>query len=929
MKRLMALLLAAILLLSVLPLVSAETKTDEPADIWDTIRQIENEAAPTATKNKENALAEAYAGCVDRIVAAVEASDSYVPDSLFRKGDNVFWQTKDGVANGYSPSLRAKLHTSHIAGADPEAFSKTETFSYADKGYPGSLNVAVFQPFYGLDSNFGTSYPEQGKSIAAVTGGTCTVYKTTNATIDNIAKALQTCGVVMMDSHGTTDANEDVEDAVTSYIVLTCGTGITSTDYAPDYVNWCYHAYDAGTGDDGISYYLVDGTAIANHMSADSSNTLFWNGVCLGMATDGISEPLRSKGVEVVYGYSRSVTFTGDLDYQEAFFAKIKQGNSVKDAIAYMKNQVGVHDPYKSSSSYPAYPIVVSDEDAYPGHGNVDAQQTVKSTWRPLIKPAVTGNPSAVTVKDGQTATFTVSASGTDLKYQWQYSADGGKTWANCTANSSNKRSFSFFASMGFNGRYFRCRVSNASGTVYSTGAKLTVTASEPTIRTSPSSAKAEEGCTATFKVVAAGTDPKYQWQYKRSGGTSWANWSGKTEATLVVTAGSNNNGCQYRCVVSNSLGKVASDAATLTVVPKTKITTQPSNASAALGKTVTFKVVASGTGLTYQWQYQRAGETTWKNWSGKTSATLTVTAGSNNNGCQYRCVVKGVSSTVASNAALLTITDMAPVIVTQPSNATVVFDKTATFKVVAAGAGLTYQWQYKRAGMTAWTDWSGKTAATLNVTAGSNNNGCQYRCVVKNSYGTVASNAATLTVASKPAITTQPSNASAALGKTVTFKVSATGNALSYQWQYLRAGETAWMNWSGKTSATLSVTAGSGNNGCRYRCVVKNIAGYTVSNPAQLTITNAAPAIQTHPANATAASGKTATFKVVAVGTDLSYQWQYKRAGATSWLDWSGKTAATLTVTAGSNNNGCQYRCVVKNSCGTAISNAAALTVQ
>ena len=66
-----------------------------------------------------------------------------------------------------------------------------------------------------------------------------------------------------------------------------------------------------------------------------------------------------------------------------------------------------------------------------------------------------------------------------------------------------------------------------------------------------------------------------------------------------------------------------------------------------------------------------------------------------------------------------------------------------------------------------------------------------------------------------------------------------------------------------------------------------------------------------------------------MAVGTGLSYQWQYKRAGATSWIDWSGKTAATLTVTAGSGNKGCQYRCVVKNSYGTTYSNAATLTVQ
>ena len=47
------------------------------------------------------------------------------------------------------------------------------------------------------------------------------------------------------------------------------------------------------------------------------------------------------------------------------------------------------------------------------------------------------------------------------------------------------------------------------------------------------------------------------------------------------------------------------------------------------------------------------------------------------------------------------------------------------------------------------------------------------------------------------------------------------------------------------------------------------------------------------------------------------------------SWTNWSGKTSATLTVTASSNNNGCQYRCAVTNADGTTYSNAATLTVK
>ncbi|MBQ6280713.1 MAG: hypothetical protein IJK69_01480, partial [Oscillospiraceae bacterium] len=383
MKKWIALLLAVLLTTSLFPTVTAAKAEADSSDIWAEIARIEDGAINARTVQTEAAAA-AYAANVDKIIAAVEASDAYVPGSIIRHGDFFYFTTTDGQVNGYSPRLRAKIRGAKATGADPEAVSGVETTSFGTRGgWPGSKNVAVFQPYYGLDSSFTTQYSNEGVSIAQATGGTSTTYKTNNATVDAIADAIETCGVVIFDSHGDTDyANgyDYTSRANTSYICLQSGTGLTSADQAAvtgPYGTY-HHAYYAGSNG-GMRYYCVDGTAISNHMEGNSPNGLLWMAICLGMATDGLEAPMRDRGVEVVYGYSQSVTFAGDFAWEEVFWDEMIAGKNVADSISTMKTQIGCPDPY--TYSYPAWPIVVSDEDAYPGHGNVDAAQTVYSTW--------------------------------------------------------------------------------------------------------------------------------------------------------------------------------------------------------------------------------------------------------------------------------------------------------------------------------------------------------------------------------------------------------------------------------------------------------------------------------------------------------------------------------------------------------------------
>ena len=378
--------------------------------------------------------------------------------------------------------------------------------------------------------------------------------------------------------------------------------------------------------------------------------------------------------------------------------------------------------------------------------GNTVTSDEAKLTIIP--KPVITAQPSDQTVLAGKTAAFTVAASGEEVTYQWQYSNDGGSSWHNKTGATAT--TYTVTAKASYDGMLYRCKVTNGGGSVYTSTAKLTVVSiSKPVITAQPSDKTVSAGEAATFTVAASGEELTYQWQYSNDGGSSWHNKTGATATTYTVTAKTSYDGMLYRCKVTNGGGSVYTATAKLTVtaVVAPAIAAQPRAQTAAVGETAAFTVAASGTGLQYQWQYSNNNGLTWTNKTGSTSATHTVTVKASYNGMLYRCVIKNSAGSVTTEAVRLTVDGVKPKIMTQPEAKTAAAGKTATFEVDAAGTGLTYQWQYSTDGGTTWKNKTGATSAAYTVTAKASYNGILYRCRVKNSYGTVYSESAVLTV--------------------------------------------------------------------------------------------------------------------------------------------------------------------------------------
>ena len=328
-------------------------------------------------------------------------------DSFSDFNKDGFFFTVDGMYCSYNYRLRNELtadpnYVETVTYIPGNAENRVGSFqSRSTCGSAGSANVLLVGPYYGSDSSFTDQYKNEAQSIANATGGSYTLLQKTNATGPAIASAYPGKGVIIYDSHGT-------QSGTSSYLCLTTNSGITTTDYNN---GWAVSSGSAA---------FIDGRYIQNHISGSLSNPFVWMAICEGMKKAGkgtTGTALLAAGCGGVYGYSQSVSFTGDYKYETVFWNNMKNGKTVKEAITAMKNQYGVPDPVSGGD---AYPIVMSALDAFPS--NPDSNQTVNCDWT-LFGGSSTPDPiSSVTVANvsvyvGGTKNVTVTVSPSTADY--------------------------------------------------------------------------------------------------------------------------------------------------------------------------------------------------------------------------------------------------------------------------------------------------------------------------------------------------------------------------------------------------------------------------------------------------------------------------------------------------------------------------------
>lgn len=376
---------------------------------------------------------------------ALDTSASCTTTGVSSTTPQITWTPNDTTA-GYNTSYTASITLT--ADTDYEFTDSTtatvlgNSATSVTKNADGTLTVTYAFPATAKDKLTSITAPQ------AITVANGTAYDAMNlpATV-NIVTEGNTASSAQVTWDTTTPAGGSYDPAVLTQQTVTLNGMVD-----------CPNSIDANgvslttTITITISAAGIVGAPIANPTagtySENQSVTLTSStvGATIYYTTDG-SEPTITGGAPdgTTQQYTAPILVTGTV------------GQSITTTIKAIAVQNGMQD-----SSVETFTYTIKQDSQTPDVPVVTA-------------PSITTQPGNATVKAGETATFTIAASGTDLTYLWQIDRNDGNGWVNIDGATAAIYTTST-VDISCNGFKYQCVVSNSAGTDTSNTAVLTVT---------------------------------------------------------------------------------------------------------------------------------------------------------------------------------------------------------------------------------------------------------------------------------------------------------------------------------------------------------------------------------------------------------------------------------------------------------------------
>lgn len=431
------------------------------------------------------------------------------------------------------------------------------------------------------------------------------------------------------------------------------------------------------------------------------------------------------------------------------------------------------------------------------------------------------------TVCGGSFGPISVSAFGTGLTYQW---------YSNTTASNSGGSLISgavsnvYTPSSAVSGTtYYYCVINSSCGIAFTTAVSGAFTVSLNSVTAASSSPNL---CVNTLMTNITHTTTGATGIGTATGlptGVT-ALWSSNT---ITISGTPTQSGTfNYSIPLSGGCGNVSATG-TITVNAFPIITTQPVNQLDCEGASVKFKVIASGSGLTYTWQRKRPLDASFvtivnvENYieNSSTNEIRILNAGSTQhpNGTQFQVIVSNGNCSVTSNVATLTVNEITNV--STGTNVIQCFGTNYSYTVTTSYPAnvVSYQWK-KSVTSGVWDDvinggaYSGATSATLSITGGTPAESAEYRVYITfQSSGTdcnVASYTRTRKITFLPQLTTPVTSITQPTCSINTGTITVTVQSATDEYSFD----------NGVTYQTSNVKSGLAVGS--YNVIIKNVAG-------------------------------------------------------------------------------------------------------
>ena len=391
-----------------------------------------------------------------------------------------------------------------------------------------------------------------------------------------------------------------------------------------------------------------------------------------------------------------------------------------------------------------------------------------------------------------------------------------------------------------------------------------------------------------TFGIAARGGLLSYQW-YKNGVAANLAN---KTTYGIPDMTEAHNG--KYKCIVSNPYGADTSFEAKIECAAAPQFDADLKDTALAAGKSLVWKIRASGGALTYQWMKDTTALT------GKTDSTLKFDTLSATDAGKYYCVVSNLAGKKSSDTAELIVLTV-PKITKDIANSTVAPGDSVRFIIEATGGRLSYQWQKDT------HDISLAKNPTYGIPQARSEHMGLYRCIVTNSQGADTSFQAMLTVADTPSVISFKQNKQHyALGDRCTLTVKANGVSLKYSW--FKDDNPV----SGVDTSVLVIDSMTDKRAGVYYCIIGNKAGSDTTDELTVAIVSAPEISKDLDSVYYVATHETLTLAIGTLSKGVTYKWQ-KVSVSTMFLS----SDSAYTIDSMTSTDAGFYRCILSNAAG------------